>query len=114
MEDQKLLKALVDNSVQEVKDSVFKELSEIRGLLMEVVGNRLPAGREPATTTLRHKPVEFGRFCGENSEAWLFQAERYFDHYGIAEDEKLTIASLFWSLQSGQTHWRGGLQAPTS
>nr|XP_009797113.1 PREDICTED: uncharacterized protein LOC104243599 [Nicotiana sylvestris] len=97
MEDQQQLKALIADSVQEVKDSISKELAEIRGILLEVVGNRALAGRGQEVTTLRHKPasVEFGQFCGENPEAWLFQAERYFAHYEIADDEKLTIASFY-------------------
>ncbi|XP_019240631.1 PREDICTED: uncharacterized protein LOC109220626 [Nicotiana attenuata] len=97
MEDQQQLKALIADSIQEVKDSFSKELAEIREILLEVVENRAPAGRGQGATTLRHKPtsVEFGRFCGENPEAWLFQAERYFAHYGIADDEKLTIASFY-------------------
>lgn len=51
----------------------------------------------PTVTTLRHNPasVEFGRFQGANPEAWIFQAERYFDFYGTEDDQKLTMASFY-------------------
>ncbi|WMV09979.1 hypothetical protein MTR67_003364 [Solanum verrucosum] len=51
----------------------------------------------PTTTIPRHKPasVELGRFRGDNLEAWIFQAERYFDFYRIEEDQRLTMASFF-------------------
>ncbi|KAH0642012.1 hypothetical protein KY289_032986 [Solanum tuberosum] len=51
----------------------------------------------PTAPTLRHKPasVELGRFGSENPEAWLFQAERYFDFYGIAAAHRMTLASFY-------------------
>ncbi|OIS95615.1 hypothetical protein A4A49_58539, partial [Nicotiana attenuata] len=47
--------------------------------------------------TLRHKPapVELGRFRGEKPDAWVFQAERYFDFYKIEDSQKLMIASFY-------------------
>lgn len=78
-----------------MKDSI---LSDIRSLLMEVMGtNNSNDGHAPVTSNLRHKPapVEFGRFRGENAEAWIFQAERYFDFYKIAEDQHLSLASFY-------------------
>lgn len=40
--------------------------------------------------TLRHKSalVEFGHFNGDNAEAWVFQAERYFEFYSIEDSQK--------------------------
>ncbi|KAH0650548.1 hypothetical protein KY284_030460 [Solanum tuberosum] len=111
MEDHKILKAHVDDSIKEVKDSFSKEITEIRNILMEVVSTKVPMGTHrheptmeiarqehlPATTIPRHKLalVELGRFRGDNSEAWKFQAERYFDFYRIEEDQKLTMASFY-------------------
>ncbi|KAH0716239.1 hypothetical protein KY285_007584 [Solanum tuberosum] len=106
MEDHKILKSHMDDSIKEVKDSFSKELTEIRNILMEMVATKVPMGthrHEPtieiarqehllATTIPRHKPasVKLGRFCGDNSEAWIFPAERYFDFYRIEEDQRLT------------------------
>ncbi|OIT03531.1 hypothetical protein A4A49_57573, partial [Nicotiana attenuata] len=86
-------------------------LAEFREILMDVVSTKAPAGlphrhpamdvtrqdHAPVTTTLRQKPasVEFGRFRGDNPEAWIFQAERYFDFYKIEEDQRLTMASFY-------------------
>ncbi|OIT33780.1 hypothetical protein A4A49_05392 [Nicotiana attenuata] len=67
---------------------------------MEVTRHR--HGRDPhddqptAASILRHRgPVEIGRFRGENPEAWIFQADRYFDFYHIAEDQRLSITSFY-------------------
>ncbi|OIT33493.1 hypothetical protein A4A49_30684 [Nicotiana attenuata] len=105
MGDQKQLKALVDESVREATDSFSKELAEIRCMLLEFVGKQvhdptIAVARQdntPATPTLRHKPspVELGRFRGEKPDAWVFQAERYFDFYKIEDSQKLTIASFY-------------------
>ncbi|OIT05053.1 hypothetical protein A4A49_65096, partial [Nicotiana attenuata] len=95
MEDQKVLKAFIDDSIrgsiQDVKDSFSKEIAEMRELLKEVIVRQ---DHGPANTTLRHRP-EFGRFYGANQEAWIFQAERYFDFYRIELDEQLTVASFY-------------------
>ncbi|OIT22708.1 hypothetical protein A4A49_59317, partial [Nicotiana attenuata] len=51
----------------------------------------------PGPPTLCHKlaPVELGRFRGENPDAWIFQAERYFKFYGITENHKLPLGSFY-------------------
>ncbi|KAJ8533651.1 hypothetical protein K7X08_006975 [Anisodus acutangulus] len=48
-------------------------------------------------SAMSHKPasVELPRFHGVNPEAWVFQAERYFDFYHISEDHKLSLASFY-------------------
>lgn len=79
MEDQKQLKALVNESVREATDSFSKELAEICGMLLEVVGKQVRdptmaitrQDTTPVAPTLRHKPalVEFGRFRGKNPDA---------------------------------------------
>ncbi|KAH0653300.1 hypothetical protein KY289_030978 [Solanum tuberosum] len=104
MEDQQL-KALIAESMKEVKDSFAKDLADMRGFFQKMVGKIVPMGSPqrdpymdaPTAPTLRHKPasVELGRFGGENAEAWLFQAERYFDFYGIAAAHRLTLASFY-------------------
>ncbi|KAH0776226.1 hypothetical protein KY290_007637 [Solanum tuberosum] len=113
MEDQRL-KALINESIKEAKESFSKDIADIRHMLQEVTGKFVPTGphiRDPTmevarphhgkdtleAPTLRHRPasVELGRFRGENPEAWIFQAERYFDFYGIAEMHKLTLASFY-------------------
>ncbi|WMV28188.1 hypothetical protein MTR67_021573 [Solanum verrucosum] len=50
-----------------------------------------------ATPTLRHRTaaMEFGRFRGEHPNAWIFQAERYFDFYRIEDSQKLTMKSFY-------------------
>ena len=105
MEDQQILKVFINDSIrgsiQEVKDSFTKQLSEMRDIMMDMVATKAPARinrREqaldvvrqgPVPETFRHKraSVEIGRFHGENPEAWIFQAERYFDFYKIEDDE---------------------------
>ncbi|XP_059284594.1 uncharacterized protein LOC132037945 [Lycium ferocissimum] len=118
MEEDPKLKSLED-SIWVVKESFSSDISEIRSMLKEVVGHVMALGSQnvaPAVATprprqtaevcggqasthptLRHKPapVELGRFHGVNSEAWVFQAERYFELYGIMEDHKLTLASFY-------------------
>lgn len=108
MDDQKL-KSLAEESVQGVKDSV---LSDIHSLLQEVVNQpRDPTmevtrhwqgrgpydDRTPAAQTPCHKQamVEIWQFHGDNPDAWIFQVERYFAFYHIAEDQQLTIASFY-------------------
>ncbi|KAH0669093.1 hypothetical protein KY289_023586 [Solanum tuberosum] len=113
MEDQRL-KALINESIKEAKESFSKDIADIRHMLQEVTGKFVPARphiRDPTmevarphhgkdtleAPTLRHRPapVELGRFRGENPEAWIFQVERYFDFYGIAKTHKLTLASFY-------------------
>lgn len=88
MEDQKVLKAFIDESihttVQEVKDSFAKDLMEMRDILMEVVANTDPTGNNCRGATMELarqektyiRKVEFGRFLWRKPEAWIFQAER--------------------------------------
>ena len=54
--------------------------------------------RVSAAPTLRHKPafVEMGRFRGENPAGWIFQIERYFEFYNIAETQRLSLALFIW------------------
>ena len=103
MEDQQL-NALIAESMKEVKDSFAKDLADMRCFFQEMVGKIVPMGapqRDPVmdapAPTLRHKPasLELGLLGGENPEAWLFQAEHYFDFYGIAAAHRLTLASFY-------------------
>ncbi|KAG5573141.1 hypothetical protein H5410_062907 [Solanum commersonii] len=118
MEEDPTLKYLAD-SIQGVKESFSSEISEMRSTLKEVVGHVMALGSQngtsvattprPRQTTevygsqasitliLRHKSasVELGRFHGVNPESWVFQAEHYFEFYGITEDHKLTLASFY-------------------
>lgn len=100
MDDQKL-KSIVEELVQGMKEST---LTDMRSLLIEVVGSKTQRPERNAyddryTVALHfhHKPasVKFGRFCGKNPEAWIFQAERYFDFYRITEDQHLSLASFY-------------------
>ncbi|KAH0678983.1 hypothetical protein KY284_020068 [Solanum tuberosum] len=54
-------------------------------------------GPSPAPPMFRDKnaSIKFGRFCGDNPEAWIFQAEHYFEFYEIAEKYKLSFALLY-------------------
>lgn len=56
-----------------------------------------PGSNSSTPLTLRHKPatVELSRFNGLNPEAWLFQAERYFEFYNILPDHQLSLASFY-------------------
>ncbi|KAH0672438.1 hypothetical protein KY290_024676 [Solanum tuberosum] len=116
-EDQKL--KFLEDSIRVVKESFSSDISEIRSMLKEVVGYVMSLGSQNSTPvvatsrpcqttevcgghtqtppTLRHKPasVELGRFHGVNPESWVFQAECYFEFYGITEDYKLTLASFY-------------------
>lgn len=117
MDDQKF--RTLEDSINGVKDSCSKDISEIRTMLQEVVGKlatlepqtKIPtmdvrrhrhdtdAVREPGPgpPSIHHKPtpVELGRFHGENPEAWIFQAERYFEFYCITENHKLPLTSFY-------------------
>ncbi|KAH0699129.1 hypothetical protein KY284_013344 [Solanum tuberosum] len=65
------------------EDSWSKELTEIRSMLQQLIA------------TNKSSPMEFQRFCGENLELWISQAERYFDCYEIGENHKLSFASSY-------------------
>ncbi|KAH0781188.1 hypothetical protein KY290_000786 [Solanum tuberosum] len=84
MEDQ--IVRTIKDSIKVMKDIWSKDLAEIRSMLHELVGN-LPTSK-PST-------LKFQRFCGENSEFWISQAEQYFDFYEIAENHKLSLASYY-------------------
>ncbi|XP_049388498.1 uncharacterized protein LOC125852858, partial [Solanum stenotomum] len=77
-------------SINPRKDLWSKEMSEIRSILQGLVG-------KIATVTPQNKyaSINFGRFCGDNPEAWIFQAEHYFEFYEITEKYKLSLASLY-------------------
>ncbi|KAH0635855.1 hypothetical protein KY289_035770 [Solanum tuberosum] len=62
-------------------------------------------GQTSTPPILCHKPasVELGRFHGVNPKSWVFQAECYFEFYGITEDHKLTLASFY--LEGNSLEW---------
>lgn len=47
--------------------------------------------------TILHKPaaVALSHFNGQHAEAWLFQAERYFEFYSILPIHQLSLASFY-------------------
>ncbi|XP_059289209.1 uncharacterized protein LOC132042701 [Lycium ferocissimum] len=92
MEDQKLLKAFGDDSIQEMKDSISKDLVEFRSMLLEVLRKKTSTSFESRNTAMDAK---LWQFQGENPEGWIFQAEHYFDFYKIEDDQKLTVASFY-------------------
>ncbi|KAM3337579.1 hypothetical protein P3S68_031904 [Capsicum galapagoense] len=75
MEIQKVLKAFVDDlvrdSIKQMKDSISKDLTEFRLMLLDVL-------------------VSWREFGG-----LMVQAEHYFNFYKIKEDQKLTVASFY-------------------
>ncbi|KAH0778523.1 hypothetical protein KY290_004950 [Solanum tuberosum] len=73
------------NSTSVVAISRPRQITEVYG------------GQTPTPPTLRHKPasIELVRFHGVNPESWVFQAECYFEFYGITKDHKLTLASFY-------------------
>ncbi|KAG5589874.1 hypothetical protein H5410_040388 [Solanum commersonii] len=68
MEDHKILKAHVDDSIKEVKDSFSKEITEIRNILMEVVSTKVPMGTH-RWCELKH--IEELDFLNNNFEGTL-------------------------------------------
>ncbi|KAH0716999.1 hypothetical protein KY290_013560 [Solanum tuberosum] len=96
MEDHRVLKASVDDSIhdsiQEMKDSIRKDLTEFRSMLLEVLGGKAMTSFEPQNTVTNPK---LWQFRGKNPEAWIVQAEHYFDFYKIEEDQKLNVASFY-------------------
>ncbi|KAL3358901.1 hypothetical protein AABB24_015807 [Solanum stoloniferum] len=96
MEDQKVLKIFVDDSIRdsikEMKDSISKDLAEFRSVLLEALGENVTTSFQPPNTVMDAK---LWQFRGENLEAWIIQAEHYFDFYNIEEDQKLTVASFY-------------------
>ncbi|WMV51161.1 hypothetical protein MTR67_044546 [Solanum verrucosum] len=93
----------------EWKDLWSKEMFEIRSILQGLIGKiatAMPQNKvsiyenrdlSPTPPMCHHKyaSINFGRFYGDNPEAWIFQAEHYFEFYEIAEKYKLSLASLY-------------------
>ncbi|KAH0653933.1 hypothetical protein KY289_031611 [Solanum tuberosum] len=108
MEDQKVLKAFVGDSIrdsiQEMKDSISKELAECRSMLLEVLGEKDTTSFEPKNIVM---DVKLGQFRGENPDAWIVQAEHYFNCYKIEEDQKLNVASFYFDGKA--LEWYGWL-----
>ncbi|KAH0701783.1 hypothetical protein KY285_016061 [Solanum tuberosum] len=96
MEDQKVLKVFVDDSIcdsiKEMKDSISKDLAEFRSILLEALGENATTSFQPPNTVMGAK---LWQFQSENLEVWIVQAEYYFDFYSIEEDRKLTVASFY-------------------
>ena len=63
------------------------------------VGEKLPEVKIPPvitiSTTTKEKKGELFPFCGENSEAWLEQAERYFTLNDIKESDRMSSIMLY-------------------
>ena len=63
------------------------------------LGDKPPENKIPqvstVTTTIKEKKGELFPFCGENSEAWLQQAERYFTLNEIKESERMRSIMLY-------------------
>lgn len=96
MEDKKVLEVFVGdsirNSIQEMKDSISKDLAECRSMLLEVLGEKDTTSFEPKNIVM---DVKLGQFRDENLDAWIVQAEHYFNFYKIEEDQKLNVASFY-------------------
>ncbi|KAH0714558.1 hypothetical protein KY284_007463 [Solanum tuberosum] len=115
MEDQKLRTPY--DSIDPRKDSWSKEMSEIRSILQGFVGKIATARPQnkvsinenrdlssaPPMFRQKYTSINFGRFCGDNPEAWILQAEHYFEFYEIAEKYKLSLAS--WYLDGEALEW---------
>ncbi|KAH0686320.1 hypothetical protein KY284_016873 [Solanum tuberosum] len=91
MEDHRVLKDFVDDSIREIKDSIRKDLTEFCSMLLEVLGGKATSF-EPQNTVTNAK---IWQFRGKNPEAWIVQAEHYFDFHKIEEDQKLNVASFY-------------------
>ncbi|KAH0651656.1 hypothetical protein KY284_031568 [Solanum tuberosum] len=96
MKDQKVLEVFVGdsilNSIQEMKDSISKDLVECRSMLLEVLGGKDTTSFEPKNIVM---DVKLWQFRGENPDAWIVQAEHYFNFYKIEEDQKLNVALFY-------------------
>ncbi|KAH0712329.1 hypothetical protein KY289_008288 [Solanum tuberosum] len=90
MEDHTVLKDFIDDSIREIKDSIRKDLTKFRSML-EVLGGKATSF-EPQNTVTNAK---LWQFQGNNPEAWIVQAEHYFDFHKIKEDHKLNVASFY-------------------
>ncbi|KAG5586608.1 hypothetical protein H5410_047042 [Solanum commersonii] len=96
LKDKKVLEVFVGdsirNSIQEMKDSISKDLAECRSMLLEVLGEKDTTSFEPKNIVM---DVKLGQFRDENLDAWIVQAEHYFNFYKIEEDQKLNVASFY-------------------
>ncbi|KAH0657609.1 hypothetical protein KY289_026357 [Solanum tuberosum] len=92
MEDQKVLEAFVDDSIQEIKNLISKDLSEFRSMLLAVLKEKDRVSFEHLNTIMDAK---LWQFRGENPKAWIVQAEHYFNFYKIEEDQKLIVVSHY-------------------
>ncbi|KAH0695602.1 hypothetical protein KY284_015656 [Solanum tuberosum] len=103
MEDHRVLKDFIDDSIREMKDSIRKDLTEFRSMLLEVLGEKATSFEPPNTIT----NAKLWQFGGKNPEAWIVQAEHYFDFHKIEEDQKLNVASFY--LDGEALKWNQGL-----
>ncbi|KAH0685516.1 hypothetical protein KY290_017001 [Solanum tuberosum] len=63
-----------------MKDSIPKDLTEFRSMLLEALGENATTSFQPPNTVMGAK---LWQFRSENLEAWIVQAEHYFDFYSI-------------------------------
>ncbi|KAH0654842.1 hypothetical protein KY285_029724 [Solanum tuberosum] len=75
-----------------MKDSISKDLVECRSMLLEVLGGKDTTSFEPKNIVM---DVKLWQFRGENPDAWIVQAEHYFNFYKIEEDQKLNVALFY-------------------
>ncbi|KAH0689412.1 hypothetical protein KY289_016770 [Solanum tuberosum] len=43
----------------------------------------------------KHAPIYLPTFDGQHAESWVFQANQYFDIYGIPDENRLNLASFY-------------------
>lgn len=46
------------------------------------------------TYSVRNVRIDFPRFAGSDALQWIFQAEQFFDYYGVPDNHRLKIASV--------------------
>lgn len=51
----------------------------------------------PLALFRRDKPatIDLPKFDGSNAESWIFQANQYFDHYSVPNEQRLSIISFY-------------------
>ncbi|KAH0737522.1 hypothetical protein KY290_036227 [Solanum tuberosum] len=56
-----------------------------------------PTQQHPFTPFRRDKPapIDLPKFDGQHAESWVFQANQYFDVYGIPDENRLNLASFY-------------------
>ncbi|KAK4706295.1 hypothetical protein R3W88_034148 [Solanum pinnatisectum] len=95
-------------SQQLVIQDLATQVANLSSRLLSLVV-ALPSGMASSASgshmAIFHKlaPVEFGRFNDSYPDAWIFQADRYFDFYGIIVEHKLTLASFY--LDDEEVEW---------